>query len=103
MRTKKLKQVYDETKGFKIVNDVLIKSTIERLKKDEELDRDKRVELADELSEMLKLNERLGEIENDYFQNKQFDAGWFTGLGGSLLGIALVEYGPKIVKLFKKK
>lgn len=102
MKTKKLKELYQESKGYNAINDVLIKAELRRLKEND-MSLEDRAETVDNLVVMLDANDKFEAVRDEYYQRHNFNVGYSIGLGGALLGVVLSEVGPKIIKLFKKK
>lgn len=102
MRTKKLKELHDVSIGLSLTNEMLIERTLKRLK-EKDLSEEARIAEVNLLEEELKLRDNLKKGQDLYKERKAENRGYFIGVGGSLLGVLLADFGPIIVKNLRRK
>ena len=102
MRTKKLKEIHDVSIGIEMTNETLIKRSLQRLK-EKDLSEEARLAEVSLLEEELELRDTLKKGQNLYRERKAENRGFWTAITGSTLGIAIAEFGPKVVEKLRKK
>lgn len=101
MRKSELKGLHDVSIGLQVTNDILIKHALEKLEEEGLSEEARRVNVK-VLKTELELRKTLENNKNLYKERKASDRGYWCGVSGCMLGLAICKVYPVVIKHLKK-